>query len=92
MDDALARTGAVRGQRCALPTARPFAHMPMHGRPRLAKRSIHDGSKVEIAAMHPDFDVRHHAWLSLMESADPSPYHSHALRVLGHVRVGSVTV
>ena len=28
MDDALARTGAVRGQRCALPTARAFAHLP----------------------------------------------------------------
>jgi len=28
MDDALTRTGAARGQRCALPTARAFAHMP----------------------------------------------------------------
>ena len=28
VDDALARTGAVRGQRCALPTARAFDHMP----------------------------------------------------------------
>ena len=28
VDDALARTGAVRGQRCALPTDRAFAHMP----------------------------------------------------------------
>jgi hypothetical protein len=28
VDDALARTGTARGQRCALPTARAFAHMP----------------------------------------------------------------
>jgi hypothetical protein len=28
VDDALARTGAARGQRYALPTARTFAHMP----------------------------------------------------------------
>ena len=40
----------------------------MHGRPRFAKVSFHDGSKVKIAAMHPDFDVRQRAWLSLMES------------------------
>jgi len=30
----------------------------MHGRPRFAKLSFHDGLKEEIAAMHPDFDVR----------------------------------
>jgi hypothetical protein len=28
VDDALTRTGTVRGQRRALPTARTFAHMP----------------------------------------------------------------
>jgi hypothetical protein len=28
VDDALARTGTARGQRCALPTARAFDHMP----------------------------------------------------------------
>jgi hypothetical protein len=27
----------------------------MHGRPRLAKLSIHDGLKATIAVMHPDF-------------------------------------
>ena len=35
MDDALTRTGTVRGQRRALPTARTFDHMPTafdHGR------------------------------------------------------------
>jgi hypothetical protein len=26
--DALTRSGTVRGQRCALPTARAFDHMP----------------------------------------------------------------
>jgi hypothetical protein len=30
----------------------------MHGRPRFAKLSFHDGLKEKIAAMHPDFDVR----------------------------------
>jgi len=30
----------------------------MYGRPRLAKRSFHDGSKVKIAVMYPDSDVR----------------------------------
>jgi hypothetical protein len=27
----------------------------MHGRPRFAKLSVHNGSQVSIAAMHPDF-------------------------------------
>ncbi len=28
----------------------------VHGRPRFAKSSIHDGSKVKIAPVHSDFD------------------------------------
>src|SRR5688572_6083055 len=66
----------------------------MYGRPLLVKRSVCDErSKVKIAAMYPDFDVRHMPASSLMESADRVPNHSRALAVvLGLVRVCSVTV
>ena len=30
----------------------------IHGRPRFASFAVSDGSKVSIAAIHPDFDVR----------------------------------
>jgi hypothetical protein len=43
-------------------------HGLVHGRPRFAKPSIHDGLKVKIAPVHSDFVCGH--WpLSLMECA-----------------------
>ena len=33
--------------------------MSVHGRPRFAKRSVDDDSKVSIAPVHPDFRLRH---------------------------------
>jgi len=49
----------------------------MHGRPRFAKRSFHDGSKVKIAAMHPDSLFGAFPW-SLMESAGQLLYQQSA--------------
>ena len=63
----------------------------VHGRPRFAKHSIHDGSKVKIAPVHPDF--RCGFWpLSLMGFAGRRLDHIHALWVPRPARALPTTV
>jgi hypothetical protein len=63
----------------------------VHGRPRFAKFSIHDGSKEKIAPVHSDFECGF--WpLSLMGFADRLLYRKNALEVLRLARVMPITV
>jgi hypothetical protein len=57
----------------------------MHGRPRLAKLSFHDGSKEKIAAMHPDL-MSGACPLSLMEFAGRHLINAASFALLVHVR------
>ena len=55
--------------------------MSVHGRPRFAKLSVDDDSKVSIAPVHPDFRLRRGP-LSLMGFAGRLLYRNFALKVL----------
>lgn len=48
-------SGRITASRVAVGTAVAYRPPYIHGRPRVAKLSICDGSMVEIALIHPDF-------------------------------------